>query len=160
MYNEYMDNLFERETQQFNQPPMPPRPPMPPYPPQPPRPPMPPFPPQPPRPPYPPQPPRPPMPPQPPRPPMPPQPTQKVGDIYLYTVNRGDSLYEIARRFNTSVQLIRDMNNLGRNPMIYPGQRLLIPVLYKNTPPLRSEVAANETRVVSNEPKQSYELYF
>ena len=28
----------------------------------------------------------------------------KVGDIFLYTVNRGDNVYAIARRFNTRVR--------------------------------------------------------
>ena len=30
----------------------------------------------------------------------------KVGDIFLYTVNRGDNVYAIARRFNVPVETI------------------------------------------------------
>ena len=46
----------------------------------------------------------------------------------LYTVNRGDNVYAIARRFNTRVDYIKNMNSLDDKMMIYPGQQLLVPV--------------------------------
>jgi membrane-bound lytic murein transglycosylase D len=43
-----------------------------------------------------------------------------------YKVRRGDSLYSIARKFNTSVNKIKKANKLRSN-LIHPGKRLLIP---------------------------------
>jgi membrane-bound lytic murein transglycosylase D len=43
-----------------------------------------------------------------------------------YRVKRGDSLYSIARKFNTSVRKIKRANKLRSN-LIRPGKRLLIP---------------------------------
>jgi membrane-bound lytic murein transglycosylase D len=43
-----------------------------------------------------------------------------------YRVKRGDSLYSIARKFNTSVRKIKNANKLRSN-LIHPGKRLLIP---------------------------------
>ncbi|UCH96701.1 MAG: transglycosylase SLT domain-containing protein [Candidatus Aminicenantes bacterium] len=46
--------------------------------------------------------------------------------IGWYKVKRGDSLYSIARKFNTSVKKIKKANKLRSN-LIHPGKRLLIP---------------------------------
>jgi len=46
-------------------------------------------------------------------------------EIY-YTVKKGDCLYKIARKFNTTVKKIRKRNKLKGNT-IYPGQKLIIP---------------------------------
>ena len=46
--------------------------------------------------------------------------TQRVS----YTVQSGDSLSEIARRFNVSVEGIRRWNALERGALLHPGQRL------------------------------------
>lgn len=46
--------------------------------------------------------------------------------IGWYKVRRGDSLYSIARKFNTSVKKIKKTNKLRSN-LIHPGKRLLIP---------------------------------
>lgn len=43
-----------------------------------------------------------------------------------YRVRRGDSLYSIARKFNTSVRRLKSTNKLRSN-LIKPGKRLLIP---------------------------------
>ena len=42
-----------------------------------------------------------------------------------YKVRTGDTLWEIAQRFGTSIREIMDKNNLSR-PVIYAGQLLLI----------------------------------
>ncbi len=51
-------------------------------------------------------------------------PTRTVS--YRYTVSRGDTLYAIARRFGTTVEVLKRTNGLGSD-LIRPGQRLLIP---------------------------------
>lgn len=45
----------------------------------------------------------------------------------IYTVVRGDTLYAIARRYNTTVSELMRYNSLS-STLIYVGQRLLIPV--------------------------------
>jgi membrane-bound lytic murein transglycosylase D len=42
-----------------------------------------------------------------------------------YVVRKGDSLYSIARRFSTSIAVLREINGLTHN-VIRPGQRLVI----------------------------------
>jgi len=79
----------------------------------------------------------------------------KVGDIFLYTVNRGDNVYAIARRFNTRVDYIKNMNSLD-DKMIYPGQQLLVPVLFEKMPPMKPQPLPQP----QPQPRQSYELYF
>lgn len=44
-----------------------------------------------------------------------------------YTVQSGDTLYEIARRFGTSVERLAQINNITNPELIYPGQVLTIP---------------------------------
>lgn len=44
-----------------------------------------------------------------------------------YTVKQGDSLYSIAQNYNTTVkQLLADNPGLEGNPMLYPGQTIII----------------------------------
>ena len=78
----------------------------------------------------------------------------KVGDIFLYTVSRGDNVYAIARRFNTRINYIKNMNDLEDNLLIFPSQQLLIPVLFQNVPPVKPKPQPKP------QPRQSYELYF
>jgi membrane-bound lytic murein transglycosylase D len=53
-------------------------------------------------------------------------PPEKKYFVGWYRVKRGDNLYQIARRFGTSVWKIKRVNKLKSN-MIHPGDRLLIP---------------------------------
>jgi spore germination protein len=46
---------------------------------------------------------------------------------FFYTVKPGDSLYQIARQYGVSMQLIRNINQITGD-MIYTGQRLIIPI--------------------------------
>ena len=50
---------------------------------------------------------------------------QKDGENLIYSVKRGDSLYRIASIFNTSVQKIKSLNNLGSD-LLRVGQKLII----------------------------------
>lgn len=43
-----------------------------------------------------------------------------------YTVSKGDTLYEIAKKYNTTVATLTDINMLTTNT-IFPGQVLLVP---------------------------------
>jgi LysM repeat protein len=52
----------------------------------------------------------------------------------IYFVQPGDSLYQIARKFNTTVAEIKAVNNL-QSDVIYVGQRLYIPGRGSDTPP-------------------------
>lgn len=54
-----------------------------------------------------------------------PTPTPSPGTID-YRVKPGDTLWEIARRYNTSVSAIAQENNLSNPALIYPGQILRI----------------------------------
>ncbi len=54
----------------------------------------------------------------------------KVGDIYSYMVQPGDYLGKIAQRFNTTVKLIADLNDIDVDDILQIGQHLLIPVLW------------------------------
>ncbi len=46
----------------------------------------------------------------------------------FYTVRPGDSLWQIARSFNVSITNIRELNNLWTTSLIYPGQKLKLPI--------------------------------
>ena len=47
-------------------------------------------------------------------------------DFVEYTVKKGDSLYTIAKAYNTTVSELSDINMLT-NTTIFPGQVLLVP---------------------------------
>ena len=63
----------------------------------------------------------------------------KVGDIFLSTVD-----------------YIKNMNSLDDKMMIYPGQQLLVPVLFEKMPPMKPQPLPQP----QPQPRQSYELYF
>lgn len=48
------------------------------------------------------------------------------GDTFRYKVRSGDSLWEIARRFNTTVNTLKELNNAST--LIRPGQWLTVPL--------------------------------
>lgn len=55
----------------------------------------------------------------------------------IYTVQPGDTLYEIARLYGSTVNEIADVNNITNPNIIYPGSVILIPVKEEDieTPP-------------------------
>ena len=44
-----------------------------------------------------------------------------------YTIEKGDSLYGIARRYNINPELLAGLNGLSMDDYIYPNQEILIP---------------------------------
>lgn len=71
----------------------------------------------------------------------------RVGEIILYTVNRGDNVYRLAKTFNSDVEWIKAMNQLDDKALIDVNQQLLIPMLYQQQKPQPYQ-------------RQSYDLYF
>ena len=69
--------------------------------------------------------------------------------IILYTVNKGDNVYRLAKTFNSEVPWIRCMNNLNEDMLIHPNQQLMIPIVYQKVNPLPQPYQ-----------RQSYDLYF
>jgi membrane-bound lytic murein transglycosylase D len=48
------------------------------------------------------------------------------GEAMTYTVRRGDTLYDIARRFSVSVSQLLNWNGLSKSDALMPGQRLVM----------------------------------
>ena len=51
---------------------------------------------------------------------------RNMTDFNVYVVKKGDSLYKIAMAYNTTVDMLKNANNLGTD-MIYPNQIIFIP---------------------------------
>lgn len=54
-------------------------------------------------------------------------PVVDTGYYDTYTIEKGDSLYAIARKYNINPELLASMNGLSMEDYIYPNQDLLIP---------------------------------
>ena len=52
---------------------------------------------------------------------------QPVSTTIIYTVEAGDNLFAISRKFSTTVAAIREMNDMGNSSNIKVGQKLKIP---------------------------------
>lgn len=61
-----------------------------------------------------------------PAPPPPPTPAVAAGPTCTYEVQNGDSLYLVAKAFNTTVTKIRSMNKL-KSDVLRVGQKLIVP---------------------------------
>ena len=44
-----------------------------------------------------------------------------------YTVNSGDTLYSISKKFNVNPKLVSELNGLKEEEYIYPNQTIIIP---------------------------------
>ena len=44
-----------------------------------------------------------------------------------YTVEKGDTLFSISKRFNVNPKLVSELNGLKQDEYIYPNQTLIIP---------------------------------
>jgi len=44
-----------------------------------------------------------------------------------YTIQSGDSLYTIAKKFGVSIETLRTLNHLGEKDLLHPGEKLILP---------------------------------
>ena len=54
-------------------------------------------------------------------------PIKKEKYFEYYTIEKGDNLYSIARRYNINPDLLAILNGLNSDDYIYPNQQILIP---------------------------------
>ena len=54
-------------------------------------------------------------------------PKNKDNYFNYYVIEKGDNLYEIARKYNINPELLASMNGLEMEDYIYPNQEILIP---------------------------------
>ena len=77
-----------------------------------------------------------------------------------YTVKNGDSLWLIARRFNTTVAKLINWNNLSNGSRLMPGQQLsLIPVVYNESDSLDNVSNDKNTTVINYTVKKGDSLW-
>lgn len=77
-----------------------------------------------------------------------PAPTTVPGPTTTYIVQAGDTLYSIARRFNTTVDAIALLNRIANPSRIFVGQRLTLPGSGPVTPPVPDPTPAPRVHVV------------
>ncbi len=65
-----------------------------------------------------------------------------MGMTILHTVQQGENLYRIARKYGTSVQAIQQANGISDSTMITLGQKLIIPNLQATTEPEPTDTPA------------------
>lgn len=52
--------------------------------------------------------------------------TDSIPSVTVYTVKKGDTLWKLAKHFNTTVKEIAETNDIENPDLIYPDQRLII----------------------------------
>ena len=72
-----------------------------------------------------------------------------AADGSVYTVRAGDTMWDIARAFGTTVNSLRRINYIGRGSRIYVGQKLKIPSNAKNLAKL-NQPSVGRVKVASN----------
>lgn len=50
----------------------------------------------------------------------------KLPGMVIYVVQKGDTLWKLAKRFNSTVEDIAEINNIENPDLIYPGQKFII----------------------------------
>jgi LysM repeat protein len=51
----------------------------------------------------------------------------RPASVKLYTVRAGDTLYNIAQRYRTTVDTLTSLNKLTAKAVLHPGLRLQLP---------------------------------
>ena len=54
-------------------------------------------------------------------------PAQQEDFFNVYTINEGDNLYQIGKKYNINPILLCALNGMEENDYIYPNQKILIP---------------------------------
>ncbi|MEM7112019.1 MAG: LysM peptidoglycan-binding domain-containing protein [Chloroflexota bacterium] len=70
----------------------------------------------------------------------------------LYTVQQGDTLAAIARRFNSNIQTLIQRNNIANPNLIYSGQQIIIPDANSNSAPPPSVPPSQDTQQYTVQP--------
>ena len=58
--------------------------------------------------------------------PLLPEVIDKIPSITIYVVKKGDTLWKLAKKFNTTVNNIATINNIENPDLIYHNQKLII----------------------------------
>ena len=53
--------------------------------------------------------------------------TSSESGFTYYTVQKGDNLYQIGKKYNITAELLANLNGLELNEYIFPDQKLLVP---------------------------------
>ena len=61
---------------------------------------------------------------------------ENSGNTFIYVIKKGDTLGEIARKYNTTVNEIVALNNIQNPNLIYIGQKIVINTINKNHTPI------------------------
>ena len=56
-------------------------------------------------------------------------PKNKQNYYEIYTINKGDSLYSIARKYNINPELLASLNGISMEDYIYPNEQIIIPII-------------------------------
>ena len=53
----------------------------------------------------------------------------KVSDVYFntYKIEKGDTLYKIAKKYNINPDLLSSLNGINMDEYIYPNQEIMVP---------------------------------
>lgn len=77
-------------------------------------------------------------------------------NTFTYTVQQNDSLWTIAVKHKTSINMIQELNNMGRHTRLVPGQQLNIPVVTNDPTP----TASPPTEIASVSPNKDGEIIY
>ena len=75
--------------------------------------------------------------------------TNYLNEQNIYTVQSGDTIYSIARKFNVTVNDLKDINNLTSNNLSI-GQKLFIPDIIINEETPSEEIPGTNTYIVKS----------
>jgi N-acetylmuramoyl-L-alanine amidase len=64
--------------------------------------------------------------------------------VTIYTVQKGDTLFRIAKRFQTHVKNVLDMNDIGLNDPLIIGQKITVPAFDKDLSDQNKEISDKE----------------
>lgn len=76
-------------------------------------------------------------------------------NAYVHVIESGESLYTIARRYNTTAQAIVGTNNLGSPDKIFVGQKIIIPSMTAKPPVVAPVQTASTTPMSPIKPAQA-----